>query len=201
MRGEQRLTQSIERVEGKLVTQRFGQRAQNRPVFARIARREGRTARHLHAAFGIDVNRRLLRVGRARQHHVGAMGTAITMGADVDDETAGRHLDLVDAEQEQHVERAGFQHGGGIQAAIARNKPNIERSNERGFAVQDIEAVPAILDHAERRRGFCRHGQDGGTIRAIERTLPDDEHRLFSLHRRVVDKLRQSSPDRRQDNK
>ena len=92
--------------------EQVGERAQDRPVLARVAGREGGARRHLHAAFGVDVDAGFLRVGGARQDHVGAMRAGVAVGADVDDEGAGRDVDLVGAEQEQDVERAGLGHLG-----------------------------------------------------------------------------------------
>ena len=53
---EQRLAQCGERVVGQLLAQHVGQRPQNGPVLARVARRERGARRHLHAAFGVDVS-------------------------------------------------------------------------------------------------------------------------------------------------
>ena len=119
---------AFERVIGKFVTKHFGQGAQDRPIFARFAGRERCTARHLHAAFSIDVDCRFFRIGRARQHDVSAMRATVSMRTDVDDETAGLNVDLVDPEQEQHIERAGLA-SGGIQRALSRHKADVERAD------------------------------------------------------------------------
>ena len=84
------------------------------------------------------------------------MGPAVAMGSDVNDAGAWLHIDLVDTEQEQHIERAGFEHRAGIQSALARHETEIERAGKRGLVMQNVEAVPAVLDDAERERG--RHG-------------------------------------------
>ena len=98
MRLEQGGAQRGERVVGKLVPEHIGQRAQDRPVLARIARREARARRHLHAPFRVDVDAGFFRVGGARQDHVGAMRALVAVRADVDDERAVRDVDLVGAE-------------------------------------------------------------------------------------------------------
>ena len=192
MRGIKRAPQASERVEGQRFIEHGRQRAQNRPVFARIARREGGAFRHLHAAFGVDVEAGFFRIGGARQDDVGAVRAAIAMGADIHDEGARRHLHLVDAEQEQHVKRALAEHGAGIHTALARHEADIERAHQRRFSVQNIEAVPAVLDDAERGRRFRDHRQHRRAVRPIQRALADDEHRLFFFRRRVFDKLRQT---------
>ncbi len=120
------------------------------------------------------------------------MRAAVAMGADIDDEGAGRHLHLIDAEQEQHVERVRRKHRRRVQAAVARHEADIERAGERCLAVQDVEAVPAVLDDAERGRRLRRHRQHGGAVGTVERALPDDEHRLFLVGGRVIDELRQA---------
>ena len=48
------------------------------------------------------------------------------MRADVNNEGAGRDLDLVGAEQEQRVERAGGRHLARIQAVVGGHKTEIE---------------------------------------------------------------------------
>ena len=59
MRGEQRLAQLRQRVVRQLVAEHVGQRAQDRPVLARVAGRERGAVGQLHAAFGVDVDRRI----------------------------------------------------------------------------------------------------------------------------------------------
>ena len=97
VRLEQRLAQRRERVIGQPVSQDVRQRPQDRPIFARVARWERRPRRHLHPAFGVDVDRRFFRIGGAGQHHVGARGAAVAVGAEIDDEGALSDVDLVDA--------------------------------------------------------------------------------------------------------
>ncbi len=90
----------------------------------------------LHAALGVDVGARLLGVGGARQDDVGAVRAGIAMRADIDDEgVAGRgHVDLVGAEQEQHV-ACRPQHAGDVLAALARHEAEIERRRRATAAV------------------------------------------------------------------
>ena len=58
-------------VIGQALAEHFGQRAQDRPVFLGLARREGGAAGALHPALEIDVEAVLLGIGGARQDHIG----------------------------------------------------------------------------------------------------------------------------------
>ena len=58
--------------------------------------------------------------------------------------------------------------------------------------MEDIEAVPSVLDDAERGCSLRRHGEHGRAVRSVERALPDDEHRHFFLRRRMVNELREA---------
>ena len=64
---------------GQRCAEHVRQRAQDRPVLARVARREARAVGHLHAAFGVDVDAGFFRIGGARQDDVGAMRAAVAM--------------------------------------------------------------------------------------------------------------------------
>src|SRR4249919_2009520 len=73
------LTKRTERIVGQLVSERIGQRAQNGPVLARIARRKCRTVRHLYAAFGVHISHGFFRISGSRQNHVSPVRPAIAM--------------------------------------------------------------------------------------------------------------------------
>ena len=62
--------------------QRAGERAQDRPVVARVPRREGGAVAELHAALGVDPRPGFFRVGGAGEDDVRAMRTGIAMRAD-----------------------------------------------------------------------------------------------------------------------
>ena len=62
------------------------------------------------------------------------MRAAIAMGADINNEGASRHVDFIDAEQEQDVKRARLEHTAGVEPALARHETDIERAGEPGFA-------------------------------------------------------------------
>ena len=166
------------------MAEHVGERAQDRPVLARIAGRERGAVRHLHAAFGVDVDRGFFRIGGARQDHIGAMGAAVAMGADIDDERARRDLDLVGAEQEQHVD-AALRHVRGIQAALARHQAEIERADARRGAVQHGEAVPAVLERAEFDRRLGRQRRNRRAILARQRAGADENERTLGCFQRV----------------
>ena len=95
-------------------------RGGDRPVFARLARRKGRPRGHLHPPLGVDIGRRLLRIRRPRQDHVGTVRAGIAMGADIHDEglVQGIYIDLIGTEQEENVERVG--RGGRDHADVSR---------------------------------------------------------------------------------
>ena len=58
MRREQRAAQLRQRVVRQPLAEHVGQRAQDRPILARVAGRKRGARRHLHAALGVDVDRR-----------------------------------------------------------------------------------------------------------------------------------------------
>ena len=141
MRLEQRLAQLRKRIVGKPVAEHVRERAQDRPVLARIAGRERGAAGHLHAALGVDVDAGFLRIGGARQDDVGAVRAPVAMGADIDDEGAGRDLDLVGAEQEEHVERAGRRHlRCAVQPPAPGTKPTSRAPTRAAARVQDANS-------------------------------------------------------------
>ena len=75
-----------EAVERQRLAEHARKRAQDRPVLARVARREGGAVADLHPAFGVDPGAGFFRVGGAGQDHVGAMRAGIAMRAEIDDE-------------------------------------------------------------------------------------------------------------------
>src|SRR3546814_5045267 len=80
----------LDRVERQGVAHHFRKRTQDRPVVARVARREHRALAALDTAFEIDPGARFLGIARARQHHVGMMRAAIAMMADEEDRKSTR---------------------------------------------------------------------------------------------------------------
>src|SRR5258708_5291519 len=88
-------------VERQGAVERLRQRAQNRPVLARLARRKDRELGGLGAALGVDVGGVLLGVGRPRQDDVGAVRAGVAVMALIDDEGVAQPaaVDLVGAEQ------------------------------------------------------------------------------------------------------
>src|SRR3546814_9059580 len=82
----------------------IGKRADNRPILTRLPRRENSSLAKLHAAFGIDVDTILFRVGGARQNDIGAMRAGIAVMALIDDEGIAQsvRVDLVGAKQVNH---------------------------------------------------------------------------------------------------
>src|ERR1700726_1026662 len=88
---EQRLPQRAKRIVRQLLAQNVRQGTDDGPILARLSRRKRGAIGDLHPAFGIDVDAGFLGIGRARQDDVGAMGAAVSVGADVDHEGAVRH--------------------------------------------------------------------------------------------------------------
>ena len=107
------------------------------------------------------------------------------MGADIDDEGARRDVDLVDAEQEQNVERAGRRHLPRGQAALPRHEAEIERADARGRAVQHAIAVPAVLHRAEIDRGLGGERSDRRAVGARQRAGADQHQRTLGLAQHV----------------
>ncbi len=67
-------------------------------------------------------------------------------------------------------------------AALARQSADIERADAARRGVQNIEAVPALLDGAERLRGLVGFGEHGRAIGARQSALPQDEDDLLAFH-------------------
>ena len=105
------------------------------------------------------------------------MGAAVAMRADIDHEGARLDVDFVGADEEGHVQRAGFGHRGGVEAALARDKADIERADAGGGGVQDRKTGPVALRRAELRG----QRQNGGAVLARQRALPDQDQRTLGL--------------------
>ena len=159
----------VDLAEGRMVGEQLGAQlrracrtAASRPRRSESARRiaqsslrlalgEDRALAALHPALGVDVEAGLLGVGGARQDDVGAVRAAIAVGAEVDDEGVGRReVDLVGAQQEEHVERALLHHLARALAAVAGNEAEVEAADAGGGRVQHVPAVPAVAHDAER---------------------------------------------------
>ena len=84
MRRIERPAQGRQRIERQPAPEHVGERPQDGPVLARVARRERGAVGHLHAPFRVDVGAGLLRVGGAGQDHVGPLRAAVAMRALVD---------------------------------------------------------------------------------------------------------------------
>src|SRR4029078_12369302 len=99
-------TQLAQRVIGQTVVEGVGHGTEDRPVLPGVAGRKAGAIGELHAALGIDEGSRLLRVGGAGKDDVGAVSAGIAVGADVDDESLAKSLDvdLVGAEEEERIE-------------------------------------------------------------------------------------------------
>src|SRR5262249_35824610 len=94
-----------------------------------------------------------------------AMRAAIAVGPNIDNEGAGLDVDFISAEIEDEIERAGLRHGQSVEPALARHEADIEPADARSRAVQYVEAVPTVLDDAERLRRLRGKRQDRGAVR------------------------------------
>ena len=201
MGGGERGAQRGQRIEGQLGAERVGERAQDRPVLARVARREHRALGELRPALGVDVDAGLLGIGGARQDDVGAMRAAIAMRAEIDDEGAGRDVDLVGAEIEEHIERAGFGHRRRVEPALAP-----ARSRDRGRR----RARPRVCSTLKPFQPSLTTPSDSAALAASDSTAApsgrakragaEDEHRLRLVGGRMVGEARRARPARRRDN-
>src|SRR5215813_5225534 len=84
--------QARDMVVGKGVPDVGRQSANDGPILLGFTGSEAGAARHLGAAFEVDIGGSLLGVGSARQHHVGAVGTGIAVTALIDDEIGRAHV-------------------------------------------------------------------------------------------------------------
>ncbi len=119
------------------------------------------------------------------------MRATIAMRALINHEGPVRHVDLVDAKQEGHVQRTRLQHLTRRQTALARHEADIERTDLRGLGMEDIEAVPVLADGADRLRDLRGERENRGAVGAIERTLADDDHRALGLGKPLLEHLRE----------
>ena len=170
--------QCRQRIEGKLLAQNVGERAQDRPVLLGLARRETGPAGHLDASFRIDIGAGLFRIGGPRQDDVCAMRAGVAMRTNIDNEGVadGLHVEFVRAEQEEHV-GVGEHLRGGL-AALARNEADVEPANARRCRMKDAKAVP-VLTHGiyglREPGGLAEHRCPVG---AGQRPLPHDDQRM-----------------------
>ena len=118
------------------------------------------------------------------------MRAAVAMGADIDDEGAGRDVDLVGAEQEQRRRaRRPPPSAAALSPPVARHEAEIERADARGRGVQHAEAVPAVLHRAAADRGLGGERGDRRAVRPRQRALPSDDQRPLGLLQRFGERM------------
>ena len=103
------------------------------------------------------------------------------MGADVHNESALAHLDLIGAKQEQHVERSERGHLRRIKPARVRGEAYIERADPRSRVVQNRKAVPAFLDGADINRKLGRRRKNRPPVMPASGARADQNNRIFSV--------------------
>src|SRR6478736_1576832 len=106
------------------------------------------------------------------------MRAAVAMRADVDDERAGRDIDLVRTEENEQVDGA-LSHFGGALAARARHEAEIECCDARRGRVQNGKAVPAVSDETQLARGLPGKRGERRAILTRERSGTDDHQRML----------------------
>ncbi len=75
------------------------------------------------------------------------MGAAVAVGSEIDHEGIGvGEVDLVGAEQHQHLQRALADHLLGGQAAAPGDEAEVQAADPRGSGVQHVESVEAVAD-------------------------------------------------------
>src|SRR5262249_10047736 len=160
----------------KLVPERVRKGAEDSPVLSRFARGKRGSVGHLHAAFCVDVDRRLFWIGSAGQNHVGATCTPITMRPYVDNLRASRYLDLVASEQEKYITPA-CRHLRRVEPPRAWHETEVQRGDARGRAMQDRETIPTILQCAKLDGRVRRERSDRGAVLARKSAGADQNER------------------------
>ena len=166
--------------KGRRRAERVGQRAQDRPVLAGLARREGGAVGHLHPALGVHVEAGLLGVGGARQDHVGAVRAAVAVACP--DRRRRRP-----ARCRSRRRRAGTARrarpaaaiAGDVQAALARHEAEVEAADARRrrcAARRSRSSRPSTAPTPS----ASAPAQDGGAVGAGEGALPDDDQRALA---------------------
>ena len=119
------------------------------------------------------------------------MRPAIAMRADISDKRARLDVNLVRAEVDQHVERVRLRHRRRVEPAFARHEAEIESADARSCAVQHIETVPPVLDHARGESGLGEARENGHAVRPGESAGANDHHWLGHALRRLAQCLRE----------
>ncbi len=200
--GHDRAADAVDVVVRQAAPRNIGQRAQDRPVFLAFARRERGAGGELNPALAVHIEPGLFGVGGAGEHDVGAMRAGVAVRALIDDERARepRHVDLIDAEQEDELDvalRRAVEDRVRVAAVGARQEAEIERADARGGRVQHVESVPAAFggrsggtDHAGGRGDALREAQDRCAIGAGERALAQDQHRPLGVAQHLREGVR-----------
>ena len=145
-----------------------------------------RRAGPLHPALGVDVDAVLLGVGGARQDHVGRVRAAVAVVALVDDEGVGRArpVSISSAPSRNRTSIAPLAAPASMPATsrppVAGHEAEVEAADARGRGVQDVEAVPAVADHAEALGELRGGGQHGGPVGAASAPCPGSASAVFA---------------------
>ena len=104
-------------------------------------------------------------------------GIAVMALIDHEGLAQGGHVDLVGAEQEHSLDLAlagALENARDVPAAGLRQEPEVEAADPCRRRVQDVEAVPAVLDQAEALRRIPRQAEHRGAIGTRQRAHAQD---------------------------
>ena len=191
---DHRATQFGKRVIGKLRAQVVGERAQDRPILARLAGRKRRTFRELRTTLGIDVNRGLFRVGRTRQDDVGAVGATVAVASDINDERAildfklKEHHNRFFNSQKRQLDRERSLDHGPLRDELPGDASTPSAQAARN---EDLAALTAAMERLPEkyRRVIVWHHWEKLTFIEIGRRLNRSEDAARMLFGRAIDRL------------
>ena len=197
---------------GQRRAERAGERAQDRPVLARIARREGGAVAELHAALGVDPGAGFFGVGGAGQDDVGAVRAGIAMRAEIDDEARPAAACRSRRRRAGRARRArpldGGDHVARRKPALARHEADVERrrrAKRRCAARRGRSSPRATAPTSAASRAAAE--STAAPFGPVQRALPDDDQRpLGGLQRARRTRPRRRSgataiPGRRRDSR
>ena len=148
-----------------------GKRADDGPVLACLARREGRAGGILHAPLGIQIDAVLLGIGSTRQDDVGDMRAGIAVMPLIDGKGLfePRSVDLVGGLKPDQIQLAGIGslvHRRDVQPAAPRRQAKVKPGNARSRCMKHVEAVPVAIDDTVSLGDLARLSQHSSTVGA-----------------------------------
>ena len=95
-----------------------------------------------------------------------------------------RRVDLIGAEQEYDLDLTPVGRGqdtGDVVTAFARDQAKVETADPRRGGVQNVEAVPVVLDHTVALGDRARGRENRCAVGARERAATENQHRPLGL--------------------